>query len=764
MAHLIALPADPSDSAAPLAKPYADLAVTSVQWQILAGFAERRSHKLKVHEHAALDRIVDPLDRTMARWDRSGLGTAPRTFLLREMHRRRSPFWRWDETVWLEVVGPDGSCPKNLRFSVTAMANTLCGQRRLHARAGLMQLHRQADLVFGADPVRAAIDDVIDTLTSWNATREVMRWQIANAVVDILLSNGSPDLEDVSDEILVALVAEYEPGTARRNGIFKVSRVLADRGIITKPLTNNHQNTGPRAATLADVPPAWLEWAQRWRKLALQEPATVRTMFSTILVAGRWAAEKHPEAIAPDQWTRDMAAEYVADTMSAVNGQWAGHNSNKTTFGKPLGASGKANRMDSLRGFFCDLIEWEWITPKFDPRRVLSLPLSVRSQLGPNPRIIDDASWAKLMAAGLTLNSEDLPEYGSPAARRLGRAQIYYPIQMIRALVGVWLFGGCRIDEIRRLEPDCVIWDQGHDETTGEPFQICLLRVPANKTSPAFNKPVDPVVGQLIEAWNLVRPPQPRIEDRKTRQPKEHLFCVRGQLIGKNYLNDYVIPELCRKAGIPESDSRGALTSHRARATIATQLLNAREPLTLVDLQQWLGHKHAASTRHYAKILQRTLSAAYKKADYFARNVRTIQVLVDRESILTGAAADGQPWKYYDLGDGYCTYDFFAKCPHRLSCARCPFYKPKDSSAGQILAVKDGIAKMLETVDLTDDEREALEGDRDAISALAKRLADTPTPAGPTPAELGTADTFIPLTKLLGTLAPTQPGPTEGAS
>ncbi|TQE34214.1 site-specific recombinase [Streptomyces ipomoeae] len=680
------------------------------------------------------------------------------------MHHRQVPFWQWDEATWVAVVGPDGTCPKNVRFPVTALANMLCGQHRLHMRAGLMQLHRLADLVFGAGLVSAAIDDVVETLGSWQATREIMHWQIANAVVDILLSNGSAHLKDVTDELLVSLVAEYPPGTARRGGIFKVSRVLAHQGVIAKPLTSNHHRRGPRTSTLADVPPAWLEWAQRWRGLALQEPATVRSMFSTILIAGRWAAERHPDAIAPDQWTRDMAAEYVSDTMKATHGQWAGHNANKTHFGEPLSASGKANRMDSLRSFFCDLIEWEWITPKFDPRRVLSLPLSVRSQLGPNPRIIDDASWAKLMAAGLTLNTEDLPEYGSPAARRRGSTQTYYPIEMLRALVGVWLFGGCRIDEIRRLEPDCVIWDQGYDQDTGESFQICLLRVPANKTSPAFTKPVDPVVGQLIEAWNLVRPPQPRIEDRKTRRPKEHLFCVRGQLIGTQYLNDYVIPALCKKAGIPESDSRGALTSHRARATIATQLLNAREPLTLVDLQQWLGHKHAASTRHYAKILKRTLSAAYKKADYFARNVRTIQVLVDRESILTGAAADGQPWKYYDLGDGYCTYDFFAKCPHRLACARCPFYQPKDSSAGQVLAVKDGIDKMLETVDLTDDEREALEGDRDAITALANRLADTPTPAGPTPAELGTTDTFIPLTNLLGTLAPTRPRQTGGAS
>lgn len=224
---------------------------------------------------------------------------------------------------------------------------------------------------------------------------------------------------------------------------------------------------------------------------------------------------------------------------------------------------------------------------------------------------------------------------------------------------------------------------------------------------------------------------------------------MRGELIGSSYLNAHLIPVLCRKAGIPEHDSRGALTSHRARATIATQLLNAPEPLSLVDLREWLGHKHDSSTRHYATILQRRLTAAYKKADYFARNVRTIQVLIDRETIMTGAAADGQPWKYYDLGDGYCTYDFFAKCPHRLACARCPFYLPKQSSAGQLLSVRHGVERMLEQLALTDDERSALQGDRDSLTQLAQRLSKIPTPAGPTPEELGTvASAFIALDEL----------------
>jgi len=38
------------------------------------------------------------------------------------------------------------------------------------------------------------------------------------------------------------------------------------------------------------------------------------------------------------------------------------------------------------------------------------------------------------------------------------------------------------------------------------------------------------------------------------------------------------------------------------------------------------------------------------------------------------------------------------------------------------------------------------------ITALADRLAEIPTPAGPTPKELGTSAAFIPLTSVLETL------------
>ncbi|KAA2267158.1 PDZ domain-containing protein [Solihabitans fulvus] len=76
-----------------------------------------------------------------------------------------------------------------------------------------------------------------------------------------------------------------------------------------------------------------------------------------------------------------------------------------------------------------------------------------------------------------------------------------------------------------------------------------------------------------------------------------------------------------------------------------------------------------------------------------SRNVRTIQVLIDRDSILRGAAASGeQPWKYYDLGEGYRSYDFFAKCPHRSNSASSTASPVSRFTAGMVGAVVGQLA------------------------------------------------------------------------
>ena len=58
----------------------------------------------------------------------------------------------------------------------------------------------------------------------------------------------------------------------------------------------------------------------------------------------------------------------------------------------------------------------------------------------------------------------------------------------------------------------------------------------------------------------------------------------RGRRVGPTYINAVLILLLCRKAGVPLEDARGRITSHRARATIATQLYNAKEPMGVSEL------------------------------------------------------------------------------------------------------------------------------------------------------------------------------------
>ncbi|MFC7208909.1 hypothetical protein ACFQOZ_21470 [Comamonas endophytica] len=113
--------------------------------------------------------------------------------------------------------------------------------------------------------------------------------------------------------------------------------------------------------------------------------------------------------------------------------------------------------------------------------------------------------------------------------------------------------------------------------------------------------------------------------------------------------------------------------------------------------------------------------------------MRTIAVLVDQDAVRSGAAARGEPWRFYDLGHGLCTYDFFDQCPHRMACAKCSFYLPKDSAKAQALEAGANLTRMLQEIPLQDTERAAVEDGIEAMEKLVDSLSHTITPDGRTP-------------------------------
>src|SRR6266487_4120152 len=54
-------------------------------------------------------------------------------------------------------------------------------------------------------------------------------------------------------------------------------------------------------------------------------------------------------------------------------------------------------------------------------------------------------------------------------------------------------------------------------------------------------------------------------------------------------------------------------------------------------------------------------------------------------------------------------YTFFEQCPHRMACAKCDFYAPKDSSKSLLLEARDNLQRKLPAVPLTEDEQAAVD-------------------------------------------------------
>jgi integrase len=669
-----------------------------------------------------------------------------------EMHRRQQSFWAWAPAAWHALLGDSVAgfqeryprAPYTVRPHLIAAAYLLVRLTPNDLRAfGRFERVSLARKVFGRAPVDAAVERVVGALAGWGYSAATVRVEQRIRVAEALLARRSPRLEDVTADCLEALRRD-EPSATARVGYVVLSRALYGLGLTDRALGKDYP-PGTRwghGDPTAGVAPEWAAWCRRWLETSTAAPKTRRGWYLLLLKGGRWLAATHPEVTAPTQWTRELVAAYVAAVDRMTIGQWGqARKLAPAVVGRPLSPRAKLHHLDALRAFFRDGQEWDWFPRRFDPQRTLAGPRAIRALIGPNPRVIADDIWAKLLWAGLNLEHTDLSVHAA-------HHQHHYPLHMVRAMALVWLFAGLRADEIRRLRVGCI-----RSQPTGEPLDmtgmpgvtgidaapapapaVCLLEVPTNKTSAAFTKPVDRAVGDAVAAWERVRPAQPPAVDRKTGDLAHHLFVYRSAVVSPEYLNKTLIPLLCRKAGVPREDARGRITSHRARSTIATQLFNAQEPLSLFELQAWLGHRTPSSTQQYAKIAPTRLAKAYTDAGYFARNLRTIAVLVDQDAVKSGAAASGEPWKFYDLGHGYCTYDFFDQCPHRMACAKCSFYRPKDSTQAQLLEGKANLLRLQQEIPLLEEERAAVEDGLAALEHLLATLADTPTPdGGPAP-------------------------------
>ena len=499
----------------------------------------------------------------------------------------------WSTAEWMEVRRL--FCDKEkIAFTVAAIRGYGVVSTPENGFCQAPQPFAMARRLFGVSVLDGEFERLRDVLSGIGFRVEGYEKQLRACVAQLLLHHGSPSLDAITDESLTNYAASTRSRQLRKK-LFTVSYGLAELGITRRPLSQHAPPSQGVRSAREGIPETWIGWCERWRDTAVSAKSTRDNHFLALLRVGRWLARDHPSVTSPGDWTSDLALAYVRHVDQSCIGDLYRLPRLEVRAGEPIAANTKKGMLSAIRVFFHQLQEWGWIERRLNPSRAFPTPRQVIRAAQYNPRPIDDGHWLKLRTAALTLQREDLPLMSGL------RKTYQYPVELARAVAATWVFSGCRANEIERLEVGCTYVEhipEQSDPGTGEvvpAFDQAMLRVPVSKTSGEFVKPIEEPMARAIAAWEQVRPTQRRLLDPTTGRMNHPLFCYRGQRIGRGFVNRVLIPVLLRKAGLPSEDTRGAITSHRARSTMATKLYSSSSGLTPLEVMRWLGQRRLAS-------------------------------------------------------------------------------------------------------------------------------------------------------------------------
>ncbi len=556
----------------------------------------------------------------------------------------------------------------------------------------------------------------------------------------LFLLNRSPYLEDLTIDAVQLVTLSSDALHAAH--VRRIQIALQELGMLPYPV---EQPTSPSMlmsqVDTHDVHPVWLQWCRAWFEQAIELPLKRRRRYlDSLLMVGRWLTANYPEIVSPEQWNEVLALEYVNYTCTTTSGKYVSTHGlqcliSKKLVGKKLAPTTIDNRLAVMRHFFrvlqdrphlVDQAAPSTLVRHFNPVLAFATPPPVKRLIQPDPRDIDEVIWCKLTYAAATLSPEDCAVTWN------------YPLVYYQAVALLWVTSARRPNEITRLQLGCIRrdWDPEMLDKRGLPVsdqkdaQLCYLHIPMNKTKGPYWVPIPRYTVDAIEAWERERPTnQPKLVDLKDNSLVDFLFCFRGKRLGNNFINTSLIPVLCKRAGVPEHDARGAITGHRARSTIATML--RKNGLSLDDISQFLGHTRPEMVKAYARTDPFRFGRDINRANDL---MRIVEGIID-----THAAKLGKPNVFFFLGRGsdglprFCGNPAWEKCTHRLACLKCPMYVGASQAArlGERLEARDELFKFQTRVEMTSQEKAAAEGDIETLTELIQAEADVAPPEPP---------------------------------
>lgn len=733
------------------------------------GDASHRAHVIR----AMVERLMTPLADVARRCAeggpmRSGL-MATKTAMANEMLQRQRAFWQWTPDEWIATVAHTSSAYTHRHFAqygypasagrgMVRMAAYFLGEITDLQAAGMGQdATRSARIAFGREVIAAEQERVRVVLAVGEGYSDGSTWTRACTLLSVLaLQARSPYLEDIPLEALRTMAQEGLATPHRKDYYLTrhLARVLCAIGVLAAADYHGMPLSVPRQPNangpdVQGIAPVWVAWCAAWRQATVDMEVTTRDNYDAdALATGRWLARTHPEITSPEQWTDDLAHEFVVYISSAVIGADVQASRQEVLgqqglLGNPLGPTRIEARLRVMRRLFSDLQDRAHRVAGGEPRRValqfkpsvaFKTPRTVLRKIQPQPRDIDLTVWHKLMGAAAQLTTADLGPND------------HYPLAYVRAAALLWVTSARRPNEIVRLRVGCVRheWDPAMLDDAGAPVeqdaQFTYLHVPLSKTRGPFWIPIPAFTGAAIEAWERVRPAgQPKLRDKKDGTAVDFLFCCRNTCMGDDWLGTVLIPLLCRKANIEGADTLGRFTAHRGRSTMATLLLRAGVPLD--DISSFLGHNNRDMVRWYARDDPQRQARAMRQADVL---VRTMLGLYD-----PAAAAQSLPSVFFYLAYGedkrprLCASPQHLACPHRLRCVQCAMFV--DADEAEVLERKPGVLQMAVPVPMEPEDLALERGETARLNTIMEERTGLPPPQVPGPvfrfnAQVGVAE------------------------
>ena len=280
------------------------------------------------HLRAALDRLRGierlyiPLEEALAAIDSNGhYDQRVKLMVLKQCALLDSAYWAWDTTTWCRILGMTQQA-----FFAAQVPKPVCGGERqvLMATAYLLRCFNDipalgevkrvalAEKIFGVERIAATLRRIQVVTAGWGYRAQCQ--PLMSLVAELFLIQQCPELESLSLELLESVRTRWQDSNYRSSLYFQLARALAALGIIaSEPKIRNRRNPElARQMRIAGIAYDWVITVERWEATSTLAPRSRSHTRDAILKAGRWLQDAHPDITRAEQWTRELAAEYVA--------------------------------------------------------------------------------------------------------------------------------------------------------------------------------------------------------------------------------------------------------------------------------------------------------------------------------------------------------------------------------------------------------------------------------------------------------------------